>query len=114
MNIQHTEGQICKSKQTIYQNEQRGCCVRFLQWWDFIGSNANRQICRFSPLTVLSIGSVCNEWLQREEGKNPELQVTDHGSRIACMQTGRGRKKYTRNEGGGALPTLLMKKSSTN
>lgn len=26
-------------------------------------------------------------------GENPELQVTDHGSDIACMQTGRGRKK---------------------
>lgn len=26
-------------------------------------------------------------------GKNPELQVTDHGSDTACMQTGRGRKK---------------------
>lgn len=26
-------------------------------------------------------------------GENPELQVTDHGSDTACMQTGRGRKK---------------------
>lgn len=28
---------------------------------------------------------------KREGGKNPELQVTDHGSDTACMQTGRGR-----------------------
>lgn len=27
-----------------------------------------------------------------EGGKNPELQVTDHGSDTARMQTGRGRK----------------------
>lgn len=40
-------------------------------------------------------------------GENPELQVTDHGSDIACMQTGRGRKKYI-GLGGKKIPPYFF------
>lgn len=57
-------------------------------------SDVEEHKCRFLFLNrVIDRSLSAMNGCKGEGGKNPELQVTDHGSDTACMQTGRGRKK---------------------
>lgn len=109
-----TEGQMYQSKLTPDRTQQRGNYERRTERVGTISEAAEVYYSCFPfPNRVIDRSLSAMNGCEGEGGKNPELQVTDHGSDTARMQTGRGGKIYSFRAGGEERKEVYFKSPRT-